>query len=173
MRKIFFILDLNLHIDLMKYLNLSILLFWSLLLGHSTFGQNAKNQRIDKNYSIGFWPELGGYVFKISEGGAHGWIAEIQDQGKTSWLGAKEAISDGSNYSIEGAKFIDWRLPTKEEQHQMYLQKDLIGGFAKDYYWSTAENNNDEAYWQDFNNGFQEKAPPRASAYSIRSVREF
>ena len=116
---------------------------------------------------------MGVTYYKISEGGAHGWIAEIQDQGKTSWLGAKEAISDGSNHSIEGAKFMDWRLLTKEEQHQMYLQKDLIGGFAKDYYWSTSENDKKEAYWQDFNSGFQEKAPPRASSYSIRSVREF
>ena len=98
----------------MKYLNLLMLLFWSLLFGHSTFGQNAQKQRLDKNYSIGFWPELGGYVFKISEGGAHIWIAEMQDQGKTSWLSAKEAISNGSNHSIEGAKFMDWRLLTKE-----------------------------------------------------------
>ncbi|MDG1104829.1 MAG: hypothetical protein P8N26_01570 [Cyclobacteriaceae bacterium] len=98
----------------MEYLNLLILLLWSLLFGHSTFGQNAQNQRLDKNYSIGFWPELGGYVFKISKGGAHVWRAEIQDQGKTSWLGAKEAISDGSNHSIECAKFMDWRLLTKE-----------------------------------------------------------
>ena len=157
----------------MKYLNHSTFLFGLLLLGHLTVAQKPTIQRTDRSYSIGLQPELGGYVFKISEGGVHGWVAEIQDQGKASWLAAKEAIEDRSSHSVNGRKFRDWRLPTHEEQHQMYLQKDLIGGFAKDYYWSTAENNNDEAYWQDFNNGFQEKVPPRASAYSIRSVREF
>ncbi|MAJ52367.1 MAG: hypothetical protein CMB82_12265 [Flammeovirgaceae bacterium] len=157
----------------MKYLNHSLLFILLFLFCQVSFAQNLKNQRTEKKYTIGFWPELGGYVFKISEGGAHGCVVEMQDQGKTSWLAAKEVISDSLNHSIEGAKFTDWRLPTNEEQHKIYSQKRMIGGFVKNYYWSTGENNTDEAYWQDFNSGFQEKAPPRASTYSVRSVREF
>ena len=157
----------------MKYLNHSSLFTLIFFLCQVTFAQNLKNQRTKKKYSIGLWPELGGYVFKISEEGLHGCVSEIQDQGRTSWLAVKEVISASSNHSIEGANFTDWRLPTIEEQYQMYLQKDMIGGFAKDYYWSTGESNSNEAHWQDFDSGFQEKAPPRASTYSIRSVREF
>lgn len=47
---------------------------------------------------------------------------------------------------VQTTQLMDWRLPTKEKQLQMYLQKDLIGGFAKNYYWSTSGNDKKEAY---------------------------
>jgi len=37
-----------------------------------------------------------------------------------------------------GAK-TDWFLPSQDELNQMYLQKDTIGGFSGDQYWSSTE----------------------------------
>ena len=34
-----------------------------------------------------------------------------------------------------------WRLPTKYELNEMYKNKEEIGGFVVDYYWSSTETN--------------------------------
>jgi hypothetical protein len=33
----------------------------------------------------------------------------------------------------------DWFLPSKDELYQLYLQKLIVGGFTKDFYWSSSE----------------------------------
>jgi hypothetical protein len=74
------------------------------------------------------WPELGGYVFWISADGKHGLVAETQDQGiSTTWYESQNVISDLSNHSVNGQNFRDWRLPTKYELNEMYLQGAVIG----------------------------------------------
>jgi hypothetical protein len=91
-------------------------------------------------YTIGLWPELGGYVFWVSADGKHGLVAETQDQGFSSWYVAQNLISDPSNHSVNGQKFRDWRLPTKYELNEIYLQRVAIGGFVNNNYWSSTEN---------------------------------
>ena len=39
-----------------------------------------------------------------------------------------------------------WRIPTKSEINLLYKNKDKIGGFVKDYYWSSIEYNNNGHY---------------------------
>src|SRR5688572_16503443 len=79
-------------------------------------------------YTIGLWPELGGYVYWVSADGKHGLVAETQNQGITGWYFAQDLISNPANHSSNGANFRDWRLPTKYELNEMYLKKDEIGG---------------------------------------------
>jgi len=49
-----------------------------------------------------------------------------------------------------------WRLPTKSELNVMYKNKEKIGNFANDYYWSSSmEIDLNYAWYQHFNNGKQ------------------
>ena len=108
-------------------------------------------------YSIGLSAEQGGYIFWVSTDGKHGLVAETQDQGNTTWYEAQNLISNPNNhFSPNGAKFRDWRLPTKFELNEMYLQKDAIGGFASNYYWSSTEYVFNYAWGQFFSHGNQE-----------------
>ena len=65
-----------------------------------------------------------------------------------------------------------WRLPTKEELNTLYLNKDKIGVFANNIYWSSTENENDNNYaWhQNFNNGNQ-YGTGKGATYYVRAVR--
>ena len=124
-------------------------------------------------YTIGLWPELGGYVFWVSADGKHGLVAETQDQGTAIWYEAQNLISNPSNHSVNGQKFRDWRLPTKYELNEMYLQQLAVGGFAFNFfYWSSTEYDSLNACIQIFFNGVQfdnNKGYPGA----VRSVRAF
>ena len=128
----------------------------------------------EPTYTIGLWPELGGYVFWVSANGKHGLVAETQDQGTaTIWYEAQNLISNPSNHSVNGQKFRDWRLPTKYELNEMYLQQLAVGGFAFNFfYWSSTEYDSLNACIQIFFNGVQfdnNKGYPGA----VRSVRAF
>ena len=48
-----------------------------------------------------------------------------------------------------------WRLPTKEELHEMYEKRDMVGGFASFSYWSSSEYDYNLAWSQNFFNGNQ------------------
>ena len=123
-------------------------------------------------YTIGLWPELGGYVFWVSADGKHGLVAETQDQGTATWYEAQNLISNPSNHSVNGQKFRDWRLPTKYELNEMYLQQGAVGGFAINGYWSSTEYDNDDAWFQTFNVGSQVYYFKNYLT-NVRSVRAF
>jgi len=128
-----------------------------------------------KIYTIGLWPELGGYVFRISADGTHGLVAETQDQStSSSWYSAQENISNPVNHSTNGKKFMDWRLPTKYELNEMYLQKGAVGGFALNGYWSSSEYSNGDAWVQFFDDGLQASFGNKSNFFTyVRSVRAF
>ena len=61
-----------------------------------------------------------------------------KDLGLMKWEAAKiacENLGDG------------WRLPTKEEFILMYINKDKIGGFTNEFYWSSTELDNPGVAW--------------------------
>ena len=73
-----------------------------------------------KTYSIGFHPELGGYVFRTSPDGKHGLVVAMQDQsGSINWYDTGNIIPNPSNHDINGAKFADW-VTTKYELNELY-----------------------------------------------------
>jgi hypothetical protein len=65
-----------------------------------------------------------------------------------------------------------WRLPTKDELNLLYKNKEKIGGFANNYYWSSTEVDNNYAWFQYFGSGFQ-KANYKSATNYVRAVRVF
>ena len=83
-----------------------------------------------------------------------------EDLGKFIWEDAKEAcakLSDG------------WRLPTREELHLMWLNKD--DSFAAANYWSSSEYKYSLAWVQYFYNGDQDSYSKSYTLY-VRAVRD-
>ena len=68
--------------------------------------------------------------------------------------------------------YSDWYLPSKDELNEMYLHKDVIGGFLPFAYWSSTEVNTTEAWYQTFGNGNQ-ITELKIAGYSIRPERYF
>ncbi len=65
-----------------------------------------------------------------------------------------------------------WRLPTKEELNEMYLNKDEIGGFGETWLWSSSQSNSGGAWDQDFSVGFRGYGG-KDIVNSVRACRAF
>jgi|TARA_R100000501_G_C2611582_1_gene106070 hypothetical protein len=86
-----------------------------------------------------------------------------EDLGRMTWDDAVKACADLGD---------GWRLPTKDELNILYENKDKIGGFANNYYWSSTEVDNDDAWVQYFNGGIQFSYYKNYTSY-VRAVRAF
>ena len=126
---------------------------------------------IEKTYTINtFYAELGGYVIEINTDGTHGLVAAMQDQGTSNWYEANDLLSNAANHDVNGAKFKDWRLPTKRELNLMYVQRTNIG--ATSFYWSSTEGVTNYAWTQSFNDGIQFYYD-KVYSNAVRAVRAF
>ena len=117
-----------------------------------------------------FYAELGGYVIKTD--GTHGVVVAMQDQGDSNWYNAEAMANDASKHDSNGAKFNDWRLPTKDELNLIYKQRRSIGGFIDTYYWSSTEVDNGGAWDQNFGDGSQ-GVNSKDYTDNVRAVRAF
>ena len=137
-------------------------------------------------YSIGYSPELGGYVFMVSADGKHGLVCETIDQGVSSWYNAQNVISNPSKHSENGKNFTDWRVPTRYELAQMYSLKtdiEAVGdSFGAKTYWTSNQSvysaNGlpvETAWRQNFGTGLQydNNNILLDGELFVRSVREF
>jgi hypothetical protein len=125
-------------------------------------------------YSIGDTAQ-GGIVFYVSPDGKNGLVAATVDQFTSSnWYNASDVISSPLNHTSEGQKFRDWRLPTKYELNEMYLNLHQLGlgGFANYGYWSSTELDNYDAWRQNFISGFQ-YVYVKNNYGPVRAVRAF
>ena len=80
--------------------------------------------------------------------------------------------------SYTGGGVTDWFLPSKDELNELYLQKDSIGGFAQDYYWSSSESDPafpDLAWGQFFQDGWNgmQVDDTKSTQGSVRAIRAF
>jgi len=73
-------------------------------------------------------------------------IAKKDFPKRMKWKDAVKACTDLGN---------GWRLPTKDEFNLIYENKDEIGGFGDNFYWSSTEVNNSSVCGQNFGNGIQ------------------
>jgi trimeric autotransporter adhesin len=129
------------------------------------------------NHYVG--EKYGGGVVIYAPYGIHGVITTNKDQSTSAtWYNAQNIISDPANHDVEGKKYTDWRLPTLyESENYLYLNKDLVGGFASDDYWTSTENSNSSspagaAYEQSYIDGHI-NAPNKQSLCHVRAVRTF
>ncbi|MDG2276114.1 MAG: DUF1566 domain-containing protein [Flavobacteriaceae bacterium] len=124
-------------------------------------------------YSVNtFYAELGGYVIAVRDGGKNGLVVAMQDQGNSSWYEANDLLSDANNHDVNGAKFMDWRLPTKRELNLVYNQKSNIVGDFFGIYWSSTEYEFNYAWRQYFGDGTQYDGNKDDTVY-VRAVRAF
>jgi hypothetical protein len=142
----------------------------------------------------------GGKVFYVYDNGQHGLIAATTDQSpgiqwyngsNTTTNSVRDQVNAGSfnteriiinqgaggyaaqicaNY--QGGGFGDWYLPSKSELNLLYLQKDIIGGFGTNAYWSSGEYNFTDANYQYFVDGTQFYAY-KYYAFAVRAIRAF
>ena len=80
------------------------------------------------------------------------------------------------SYTSEG--FTDWYLPSKDELNTLYENSDAVGGFAvnadywSDFYWSSSESSDGDAWSQNFIDGFQ-YSNFKDNSIRVRAVRAF
>ena len=85
-----------------------------------------------------------------------------EDLGEHTWKDAKKVCKELGN---------GWRLPTREELHLMWLNRDTIGGFAAAYYWSSSKYNFYTVWSQSFSVGNQNVYEKDYPGY-VRAVRD-
>jgi hypothetical protein len=74
--------------------------------------------------------------------------------------------------SYNGGGKSDWFLPSRDELTQLYEERTTVGGFGAGVYWSSSENEEDNAWFRAFSNGFQ-IGDNKSSTNSVRPVRAF
>lgn len=100
-------------------------------------------------------------VYEIASAGL---MVQTEDLGCVDWNSAKLLCE---NSTVAG--YNDWRLPTKEELMTLYSNRELIGGFCNEQYWSSSEHGS-SYYYINFNNGgvgFNSSG----SRFHVRAVR--
>jgi phage FluMu gp28-like protein len=102
--------------------------------------------------------------------------AIINKQGQT-----ETSYAAGLARAYTGGGYNDWFLPSKDELNKMYLNRATINttaasnsgsDFGSSYYWSSTENDNDNAWMQRFIDGFQTNFSKSATR-DVRAVRAF
>jgi hypothetical protein len=127
-------------------------------------------------YSVNtFYAELGGYVIEVRDGGKHGLVVAMQNQGLINWYGANELLNDPDKHDANGDKFMDWRLPTKRELNLIYVNYnsgDNGASLAGESYHTSSLYDNSQYWYQYFHNGNQAYVAKGTNSY-VRAVRAF
>ena len=132
-------------------------------------------------------------------GETHGIIVAQSDQGTAQWgclginINGADAVSIGSGqqnttdiingcntnsiaakicYDLILGGYSDWYLPSKDELNKIYINRNVIGGFAPSVYWTSSENNTSFVWTQYFNNGYQGSILKNETHY-VRAIRRF
>ena len=95
-------------------------------------------------------------------------------QGNADTATSAAALADSHTVTVSGVVYDDWYLPSSEELDQLYLERDTVGGFVDEYYWSSSEWNlfGSIARIQDFDDGDKNFNLKKFDNY-VRPVRAF
>jgi hypothetical protein len=80
-----------------------------------------------------------------------------------NWDNAKKACADLGD---------GWHLPTRVEITILYKNMEKIGGFTRESYWSTAEEDTKYAWEHSFGSG-EQYSSDKGKQYRVRAVRVF
>lgn len=157
---------------------------------------------VDCTYSLGdYVPVLGGYIFYLDGSNCHGLVAQVVNIGGQTWDDGSflnsNAFCDwiyggGSNQGkiigIYGAAstaaltcknstssgFNDWYLPTLIELNMMRINLFMegVGGFGNYFYWSSLEQDSNNAFGQNFTTGNVIPSSKTVSGF-VRAIRKF
>lgn len=133
-------------------------------------GQSSDSSQHQGNFAIGN-EYAGGIIFYLDDSGNHGLVASDADiRGTRSW---DEAMMACSNYKKNG--FSDWSLPDVNQLAQLYLRRDVVGGWVPNMaYWSSSESDIPNCAWlQYFSTGSQYKNRGKNYLFYARCVRGF
>lgn len=111
--------------------------------------------------------KYGGFV--VWEKNGHGLVSTLCDLGKYNWTTAKFTCEE---LDLNGYK--DWHLPSKDDLQYLYtnLHQAGIGGFERNYYWSSSESSNHNPWGFNFTNGDSNDEWDYGTYY-VRAVRAF
>ena len=109
----------------------------------------------------------GGGIIFFAENGIY--MECSLDIGSYNW---NDAIRVSQDY--RGGGLTDWRLPSRGELELMYRNLGLkgLGGFGNNLFWSSAQNDNSNAWARYLHNGY-ESYYSKSSTLSVRAVRVF
>ena len=135
----------------------------------------------DSVYNVDtFYAELGGFVIEVRDGGKHGLVVAMQDQAVSTWFPIDNILNDATKHDADGAKFMDWRLPTIRELELIYIAKANISPmWSGNDYWSATRPNYSNAYFINMANGFGTSSYSPGANHStnnskaVRAVRTF
>jgi hypothetical protein len=96
----------------------------------------------------------------------------IANQGSVGGNAFAATVCNEYSVTVGGVTYGDWYLPSKHELNLLYLQQTVVGGFASNYYWSSTEGDNYDAWDQYFGNGAQYNTSKYNTNY-VRAVRAF
>jgi hypothetical protein len=124
-------------------------------------------------------PDGIGIVYFVDGSGCHGLEAQPADYYAVSYIHQwTPAVAGAASYNSPAcptnAQLTPncWHLPTKTELNYLYEQKDAVGGFGSDGFWSSTDAGTGSAWVQDFITGTQ--SPLLKFIYThIRAVRTF
>jgi hypothetical protein len=93
-------------------------------------------------------------------------------QGNDNSSSSAAALAVSYTVTVSGVVYNDWFLSSKDELNLLYLQQAVVGGLAKDYYWSSSESSATNAWLQLFTTGVPSDTPKDNTRY-VRPVRAF
>ncbi len=76
-------------------------------------------------------------------------------------------------YDLNENGFSDWFLPSFNELYKIYLNRDVLGGFGTNTYWSSSQSSNNEARILNFYAGRDVDVISKGWSHSVRAIRYF
>ncbi|MBA7549208.1 hypothetical protein ES705_41684 [subsurface metagenome] len=84
-----------------------------------------------------------------------------------------DTYAAGLARAYTGGGYDDWFLPSKDELNQLWLNRELIGGFAVGEYWSSSEASASHVWQQRFVGGWSQTNYHKNATRQVRPVRYF
>jgi len=99
----------------------------------------------------------------------------IANQGPVDGSAFAATVCNEYSVTVDGVTYGDWYLPSKHELDLLYIERDTVGGFTNNNYWSSTEDGRFGAWVQSFLNGTQDSYPKdfTDTSISVRAVRAF